>query len=296
MTSQSEVISQGELVGDIFYIADAGHRYLPGQRFRDYFSEATAILGSISASYWVALEPEGARKVLARSRGIGSSHHHQHADTLLTEYPDAHVHYVRHPWRDHPTSVETWMDYDWAVATERVNQWGYLPGWRSHVARFAHGFDALPGFESFNQLSAAQKSTAFRVGQTIGGHAWERLAFWLTYDAALSDDWKLPIVFDPVKKAVDAVCIECQSADGGLLLALSIDASAFAAKLAAGHVHMTNRTVNPWAPGDLLTVVPATTEDVTLETAISRLVHSFNSARDYYLKYVAHEVIAHDHD
>ena len=115
-----------------------------------------------------------------------------------------------------------------------VNQWGYIPEWRAHVARFAHGFDSLPGFESFNQLSSAQKLTAFRVGQTIGGHAWERLAFWTTYDPALSNDWKLPIVFDPVKKAVDAVCFECQSVTAARRLALTINATDFAAKLAAG--------------------------------------------------------------
>ena len=287
----------GEVVGNVFYVAPAGHKYEPGQTFPNIGDQDFEIVGdseSTRGSYWVAMSPIGDRKVLGIRAGMPHHNAHTRAEELQARFPNADVHYVRHRGQDHPDG-DTWMDYDWAVATERVNQWGYLPEWRSHVARFAHSFDALPGFESFNQLSAAQKSTAFRLGQTIGGHAWERLAFWLTYDAALSDDWKLPIVFDPVKKAVDAVCIECQSADGGLLLALSIDASAFAAKLAAGHVHMTNRTVNPWAPGDLLTVVPATTEDVTLETAISRLVHSFNSARDYYLKYVAHEVIAHDH-
>ena len=182
-----------------------------------------------------------------------------------------------------------------ASQTEPVNQYAYLPEWRANVATFCHSFDALPGFESFNQLSAAQKVTAFRVGQTIGGHAWERLAFWLTYDASLSDDWKLSIVFDPVEKASDAVCIECQSVTAALRLALNINATEFAAKLAAGRIHGTDRSVTPWIPGDLLTVVPEPSEEVTVETAISAHVAAYNGARDYYHAHVAHEVVSHDH-
>ena len=178
---------------------------------------------------------------------------------------------------------------------EPVNQYGYLPEWRAHVATFCHSFDALPGFESFNQLSASQKVTAYRVGQTIGGHAWERLGFWLSYDASLSDDWKLGIVIDPVRKAVDAVCIECQSTAAALRLATNINATDFAAKLAAGHIHGTNRDATPWVPGDLLTVVPEPSEEVSVETAISTHIAAYNGARDYYLKHVAHEVVPHVH-
>ena len=137
--------------------------------------------------------------------------------------------------------------------------------------------------------------TAFQVGQTIGGHAWERLAFWLTYDAALSEDWKLPLVMDPVKKAVDAVCIECQSVSAARRLALNINATTFAAKLAAGRIHGTNRSATPWEPGDLLTIVPESSEDVTVQTAIAAHVAAFNAARDHYDAHVAHEVIAHEH-
>ena len=176
-----------------------------------------------------------------------------------------------------------------------MNQYAILPVWRGHVGTFAHSFDALAGFESFRQLTATQKLTAWQVGQTIAGHAWERLAFWLTYDASLSEDWKLPIVRDPVKKAVDAVCIECQSVAAGLRLATNINATSFAAKLAAGHIHGTDRSATPWEPGDLLTLIPEPAEGVTVQTAISRLVSSFNSARDHYLAHVAHEVIAHEH-
>ena len=178
---------------------------------------------------------------------------------------------------------------------EPVNQYGYLPEWRAHVATFCHSFDALPGFESFNQLSASQKVTAYRVGQTIGGHAWERLGFWLSYDASLSDDWKLGIVIDPVRKAVDAVCIECQSTAAALRLATNINATDFAAKLAAGHIHGTNRDATPWVPGELLTVVPEPSEEVSVETAISTHIAAYNGARDYYLKHVAHEVVPHVH-
>ena len=182
-----------------------------------------------------------------------------------------------------------------AAQEEPVNQYGYLPEWRGQVARFCHSFDALPGFESFNQLAAASKVTAFQVGQTIGGHAFERLAFWTTYDASLSDDWKLPIVFDPVKKAVDAVCFECQSETAARRLALTINHTQFAAKLAQGRIHGTDRSVNPWIPGVILTIVPATSEEVTVQSAISRLVSSYNSARDYYDVHVAHEPVPHDH-
>ena len=203
-------------------------------------------------------------------------------------------------WGDRPQQDNLWkgayLNYDGSLSETPTNQWGYLPEWRADVARFCHSFDSLPGFESFNQLSANQKITTYRVGQTMGGHAWERLGFWLTYDASLSGDWKLPIVFDPVKKARDAVCIECQSATGARRLALSIDASAFATKLSQGRIHQTDRSVNPWIPGDLLTVVPAPDEEITIATAISAHVAAFNAARDYYDSHVAHEVIEHDHD
>ena len=194
------------------------------------------------------------------------------------------------------TPAAGYLRYDGEYSRSPVNQASYLPEWRADVARFCHSFDALPGFESFRQLTAAQKTTAFRVGQTIGGHAWERMGFWTSYDAALSDDWKLPIVFDPVEKARNAVCVECQSVVAALDLALSINATDFAAKLASGRIHGTDRTVNPWVPGDLLTVVVEPTDEVTVETAISRLVHSFNAARDHYRRHTAHQVVQHDHD
>ena len=245
MTSQSEFAATGELVGDVWYLAPSGHRYMAGQRFQDADDqEGASALNTVWGSYWVAVQPGGPRAILGFSRGIHPDRSHRRADDLLEDYPDAEVYYVRGDYREYPDG-DTWLGYDGVPQTEYVNQQGYLPEWRAHVGRFAHGFDALPGFESFNQLSAAQKATAFRVGQTIGGHAWERLAFWLTYDASLSDDWKLPIVFDPVKKAVDAVCFECQSETAARRLALTINATDFAAKLAAGHIHGTDRSVNP---------------------------------------------------
>ena len=230
---------------------------------------------------------------------IGYKHVNAHAQ-IPTDFPGADAYLI------HRSSIEVrgalnrgdpagYIDYDWTLSTEPVNQWAFVNPWRAHVATFAHSFDALPGFESFRSLPAASKVTAFQVGQTIGGHAWERLAFWLTYDAALSEDWKLPLVMDPVKKAVDAVCIECQSVSAARRLALNINATTFAAKLAAGRIHGTNRTATPWEPGDLLTIVPESSEDVTVQTAIAAYVAAFNAARDHYDAHVAHEVIAHEH-
>ena len=257
--------------------------------------------GVSSHLYWAIVDLDGSRRVVGYSVAGGT-------DRMVERFPDHDAYLIhrnsteRHQNGGFGTSPKpanldrfSYLAYDWTLTPDPVNQYAYLPRWRADVARFAHGFDALPGFESFRQLSSAQKATAFRVGQTIGGHAWERLGFWLTYDAALSDDWKLPIVMDPVKKAREAVCIECQSETAARRLALSIDATAFAAKLAAGHIHGTDRSVNPWAPGDLLTVRPAVSEEVTLETSISVLVASFNGARDYYDAHVAHEVMVHDH-
>ena len=299
MTSQSEFTTTGEQVGNVFYVAPNGHRYEPGQTFPQISGRADEGVDSgtsVNASYWVAIKPNKTREVLGRSNGPRSRDSHKNADALLVDYPNAEVYYIRGIWRDHSTSIKTWMNYDWTVSTEIVNQYGYLPKWKAHVGRFAHSFDSLPSFESFNQLSAAQKVTAFRVGQTIAGHAWERLGFWTSYDASLSDDWKLPIVIDPIRKAVDAVCFECQSESAARRLALTINASLFDAKLAQGHIHGTDRTVNPWIPGDLLTIVPEPDEETTLETVLSRLVYSFNSARDYYDSHVAHEVIEHEHE
>ena len=242
-----------------------------------------------SHAYWAILSDDGSRSL------IGYKNVTVHAQ-IPTDFPGMDAYLIHRNRREAYSTDDEWIDYDWTLSTIPVNQYGYLPEWRSHVATFCHSFDALAGFESFRQLSATQKVTAFRVGQTIGGHAWERLAFWLTYDASLSEDWKLGIVFDPVKKAVDAVCIECQSVSAALRLALNINATDFAAKLAAGHIHGTDRTVNPWIPGDLLTVVPAPSEEVSIETAISAHVAAYNGARDYYLAHVAHEVISHEHD
>ena len=253
-----------------------------------------------SHAYWAIVATDGSRRMAGLSL------------TTLNplQYFPGHDAYLihrnttdQHPWSfasqpeytARSTRPTAYLAYDWTLTAEEVNQYGFLPEWRADVARFCHSFDALPGFESFRQLTAAQKTTAFRVGQTIGGHAWERMAFWTTYDASLSDDWKLPIVMDPVKKARNAVCVECQSVVAALDLALSIDAAAFTTKLSQGRIHGTDRTVNPWIPGELLTVVPAPDEDVTIETAISAHVAAFNGARDHYRRHVAHEVIAHDH-
>ena len=195
------------------------------------------------------------------------------------------------------TPAAGYLRYDGKYDRKPVNQAYYLPEWRANVARFAHGFDILPGFESFRQLSASQKVTAYRVGQTLAGAAWARLGLWTTYDPRLSDDWKSPAVFDFVEKAVTAVCDErCASESGARRLALSIAYSEFAAKLEAGHIHGTNREVNPWTPGTLLTIVPTPDEETTIETAIFGLVASFNGARDYYDAHVAHQVVEHDHD
>ena len=256
-------------------------------------------MGSWSAA---ALDNDGSRRVI----GVVGLNSHEvswvsKVQYALRTYPDNPI-IATGPTAQSVLGVGWYVPYphegDTFLSSQEdpVNQWAYLPEWRGHVGTFCHSFDALPGFESFNQLSAAAKVTAFQVGQTIGGHAWERCAFWLTYDAALSDDWKLGIVMDPVKKAVDAVCLECQSPTAARRLALSINQTTFAAKLAAGRIHGTNRAARVWEPGDILTIVPASSEEVTVQTAISRLVSSFNSARDYYDAHVAHEVVAHEHD
>ena len=284
-----------------FYIAEAGHKYTPGETFPHTSSNQVPGITSEQQSHWVALHTDGSRSVVGYVTSLQATHHHDQADKLLAANPGSDVYYIRHPGIVHAANARLhpkrrlFIDYDWSISVEEVNQWAYLPEWRADVARFCHSFDALPSFESFRQLSAVQKATAYRVGQTIGGHAWERLGFWLTYDAALSEDWKLGIVFDPVEKARNAVCTECQSVVAALHLALSINATSFAAKLAAGRIHGTDRTAAVWEPGVLLTIVPETTEEVTVETAISRLVASYNGARDYYRRHVAHEVISHDH-
>ena len=247
---------------------------------------------------WIAVRPGGDRRIVGYD--LISSY-----ARMPAKFPDCDIFfvYMRDTTRFNNLGVhhnlyslsDQYLGYDWTFHTEPVNQWAYLHEWRADVSRFCHSFDALPGFESFRQLSAAAKIAAYQVGQTIGGHAWERLAFWLTYDAALSDDWKLPIVFDPVKKARDAACLECQSPEGGLHLALNINPTTFAAKLALGHIHGTNRAVKPWEPGDLLTVVTAPDEDTTVQTAIAALASAFHRGREYYLAHVAHEVPPHDH-
>ena len=208
--------------------------------------------------YILHLDPDGSRRIIERN-STGGDYWERGKERIvgdglpavtwglvtdLTEIQLRMSHYLPYPPADGVAIP---------AQEEPVNQWGYLPEWRSHVGRFAHGFDALPGFESFNQLSAAQKSTAFRVGQTIGGHAWERLAFWLTYDPALSDDWKLPLVFDPVKKAVDAVCIECQSR-GRRAAAGAVDRR-FRVRCQAGrrprpHDQPDGEPVGAWRPAD----------------------------------------------
>ena len=263
----------------------------------------TVVAADVPGFLLIAMDSDGSRRIVDRSaasgRNLGSK-----LSALLAKADHWEV------WGPTPESGLSYQDFPSghylpyppadgvAVAGQEdpVNQHGYLPTWRADVARFCHSFDALPGFESFRQLSAAAKVTAFQVGQTIGGHAWERMAFWLTYDASLSGDWKLPLVMDPVRKAREAVCIECQSPAGGLHLATNINPTTFAAKLALGRIHGTNRTVTPWEPGELLTVVPAPDEDTTVATAISAHVAAFNGARDYYLAHVAHEVLSHDHD
>ena len=258
-----------------------------------YDPDATYTLASNlgSYAYWAVLATDRSRRV------IGYKHVNHHAQ-IPTDFPGADAYLIHRSSREisglNPGYIR-YIDYDWTFGSEPVNQWAFVNPWRAHVATFAHSFDALPGFESFRSLPAASKVTAFQVGQTIGGHAWERLAFWLTYDAALSEDWKLPLVMDPVKKAVDAVCIECQSVSAARRLALNINATTFAAKLAAGRIHGTNRSATPWEPGDLLTIVPESTEDVTVQTAIAAHVAAFNAARDHYDAHVAHEVIAHEH-
>ena len=242
-------------------------------------------------AYWAVLSTDGSRRLIGWK-------HLNHRAQIPTDFPGSDAYLIHRSgveYRNLNPGDIRYIDYDWSLSTEPVNQWAFVNPWRAHVATFAHSFDALPGFESFNQLPAASKVTAFQVGQTIGGHAWERLAFWLTYDAALSEDWKLGIVMDPVKKAVDAVCIECQSVSAARRLALNINATTFAAKLAAGRIHGTNRTATPWEPGDLLTIVPESSEDVTVQTAIAAHVAAFNAARDHYDAHVAHEVIAHEH-
>ena len=248
---------------------------------------------SFQYAYWAVVDPDGSRRL------IGNKNTNRHTQ-IADDFPGSDAFLVHRP----PTETSgfkpidptpTWLAYDWTLSDDPVNQWAYVHEWRADVSRFCHSFDALPGFESFRQLAAATKVTAYQVGQTMGGHAWERLAFWLTYDASLSDDWKLGIVFDPVKKARDAVCIECQSPDAALRLARSINPTTFAAKLALGRIHATDRTARVWEPGDILTIVPASSEEVTVQTAISGLVSAYNGARDYYLSHVAHQPVPHDH-
>ena len=250
----------------------------------------------------IHLDPDGSRRITASTSTDGNLWNLGDKERVFRSGPEALSWGAAADISGRDTAPGLYLPYlpDDGIAVvaqeEPVNQYGYLPLWKAHVARFAHGFDILPGFESFKALSASKKVTAYRVGQTIAGAAWSRLGFWTTYDAALSDDWKSDAVFLFVKKVVDAVCDErCASDSGARRLALSISYTEFEAKLEAGHIHGTNRDVTPWTPGTLLTIVPTPDEETTIETAISGLIAGFNGARDYYDTHVAHQVVEHDH-
>ena len=115
-----------------------------------------------SYAYWCIVHKDRTRKVLDKERAMETANIPAGAEAYL-------IHRSASELSSTKLRNGRWLAYDWTLSTEPVNQWSYIHPWRAHVGRFAHGFDALPGFESFNQLSAAQKATAFRVGQTIGG-------------------------------------------------------------------------------------------------------------------------------
>ena len=292
MASQSEIVyaSEGEVIGDIFYIADDGHRYEPGQRFHDYSSrEGITTADSVHSSYWVALKPDKTRGVLERSRGMGTQNHHTRADQLLAKYPDAHVHYIRHPYRDHSDSVPTWIDYAWNVSLAVVNQFPYVYKWRTFVARSAHEFDWTMSAHSMRNLSENERwAVQHQMYGLIASPSFLLTLLESTDPQELLNGKLLWKIYEgEVNNVLEGLCHECEDiATFARRFAHKANLTLFRGALISGKIHKSDRNFTPWGLGEVVSKVVVPSGQTPTEEKINAF-HTSNltetvRALDYY--------------
>ena len=301
--TQSQHSTTGEIVGTVFYIAPAGHKYEPGQTFPNPGEFREGVMGSPSASYWVAIATDGTRRVLGRSNGLPSHFSHTWADDLLESYPGSHVHLVRNPWREHPGG-DTWMGYDWLPKTEPVNQVPFLNTWKAFVARAAHEFDWTMGAHSLDGLSDNEQWTVQHQMYGLISAPWLVMFILEAADPTAEIAGKLlwKTYQTSAEEVLAGLCHECEdTAVFARQFAQEANLELFRGALVQGKVYEADRDLAPWGLSDnIVTQALAPVGQTPTAEKIAQFHRqsrtAYLSALKYYSTHVGTSERPHSHD
>ena len=255
-------MTQDETTPVPFYVAAAGHKFTPGETFPHIYANPVEGLTNSEmtrASHWVALHPDGSRKVVDYVRFLTYQDTDTQAEQLLEDNPDSDVHYIRHPgnilaelYFVDPTAV-AYIDYDWSIVTEPVNQIPFLLEWKTFVARSAHEFDWTMSAHSMEGLSENEAWTVRHQMYGLISAPWilmlllestnplEELGgnlLWKTYQGS-------------VEEVLAGLCHECEDISTfARRFAHQANLELFRGALVQGKVYESDRNVTPWGLSD----------------------------------------------
>ena len=243
-----------------FYIATAGHKFVPGDVFPNI--SANPVEGLTfdevgAASHWVALHPDGSRKVVENTPlTIYSSAHHQ-AQALLDDNPGSDVHYIRHPGRSsiyygNPKPT-VYIDYDWSLVTEPVNQIPFLQEWKAFVARAAHEFDWTMGAHSLEDLSENEMWTVRHQMYGLITAPWIIMHLLEITDpqAELAGNLLWKSYQTSAEEVLVGLCHECEDLSTyARRFAHQANLELFRGALVQGKIFASDRDVTPWGLSD----------------------------------------------
>ena len=254
MTSQSD-----DATTFPFYIAENGHKFVPGETFPDMDDNIIDGMTSYDESHWVALKPDGSREVVDSTPLIFGSNAHLNAQDLLDDNPGSDVHYIRHP-STHFRWPTTWMNYNWDIVTDVVNQVPFLNKWKYFVARSAHEFDWTMNAHSLEGLSENERWTVHHQMYGLIAAPWILMLLLESTDATeeIAGNLLWKTYQTSVEEVLVGLCHECEdTATFARLYAHNANLELHRGALVSGKVHETDRTVTPWGLGDVITEVVA---------------------------------------
>ena len=249
-----------------FYVAAAGHQFMPGETFPNISANPveglTKCRDSAEASHWVALHPDGSRTVVDFTRFITYADTHYQAQRLLDDNPGSTVHYIRHPGTQTAELFHSRIPVPprFTLATlgtyphEPVNQVPFLNIWKPFVARSAHEFDWTMGAHSLAGLSENEQWTIQHQMYGLISAPWILMLLlestsptaesvsgnllWKTYQAS-------------VEEVLTGLCHECEDiATFARRFAHKANLELFRGALVQGKVYESDRDVTPWGLSD----------------------------------------------
>ena len=209
---------------------------------------------STSRAHWAFLADDGSRRVIDFEAPFQEP-------AIVRDRPSERPFLARGEGAaEHPPGSIRYLDYDWSISVEPVNQKPWLDVFREHLAIFADDLDVGMGSREITRLTETERLAVFEALSILIGSAWRLYQAWGAIDpqqefadtSALAGQlvWKAQLAH--VQLIDERLCGLCQIASYPRQFGRNADLPLFHRQYQAGAVYAPDTSASPWSLGDLI--------------------------------------------